>query len=161
MYFHSSYLVFWKCASYFPLLFSSVWFSATPWSVACQASLSFIIFWNLVKLMSIESMMPSNHLILCHPLLLLLSIFPSIRDFSNELCVHIRWPNYCSFSFSISFWSLVKTKVRVSPTFFNWLWEKLHSWIYTPDPYWFTRNKVRLNLMNFLFIWYGMLLHFW
>ena len=74
---------------------------ATPWA-ACQASLSFTISQNLLKLMSIELLMPSNHLILCHPLLLPPSIFPSIRVFSNESVLHIRRPKYCSFSFSIS-----------------------------------------------------------
>ena len=67
-----------------------------------QASLSFIISQSLVKLMSIELRMPSNHLILCHPLLILPSIFPSIRIFSNELAPHLRWPKYWSFNFSIS-----------------------------------------------------------
>ena len=67
-----------------------------------QDSLSITISWSLLKLMSIESMMPSNHLILCHPLLLLPSTFTSIRVFSNELVLHIRWPKYWSFSFSIS-----------------------------------------------------------
>ena len=71
-------------------------------TAACQASLSFTTFWSLLKLMSIESVMPSNHLILCHPLLLLPSIFPSIRVFSNESALHIRWSKYWSFSFSIS-----------------------------------------------------------
>ena len=75
---------------------------ATPWTAACQASLSFTISWSLLRLMSIESVMPSNHLILCHPLLLLPSIFPSIRVFSNESALLIRWPKYWSFSFSIS-----------------------------------------------------------
>ena len=75
---------------------------ATPWTAVCQASLSFTISWSLLKLMSIESMMPSNHLILCHPLILLPSIFPSIRVFSNESALCIRWPKYWSFSFSIS-----------------------------------------------------------
>ena len=74
----------------------------TPWSAARQASLSFTISWSLLKLMSIESMMPSNHLILCSPLLLLHSIFPSNRVFSNELALHIRWSNYWSFSISPS-----------------------------------------------------------
>ena len=72
--------------------------SATPWTVAHQASLSFTISWSLFKLMFIELVMPYNHLILCHPLLLLPSIFPSIRVFSNE-SAHIRWPKYWSFSF--------------------------------------------------------------
>ena len=75
---------------------------ATPWTTACQASLSITNSQSLPKLMSTESVMPSNHLILCHPLLLLPSIFPSIRVFCNESALHIRWPKYWSFSFSIS-----------------------------------------------------------
>ena len=74
----------------------------TPWTVARQASLSFTISWSLFKLMSIASVMPSNHHILCHPLLLLPSIFPSIRVFSNELALRIRWPKYWRFSISPS-----------------------------------------------------------
>ena len=74
----------------------------TPWTAAHQASLSITISWSLLKLLSIESVMPSNHLFLCHPLLFLCSIFPSIRVFSNELDLHIRCPKYCSFSLSIS-----------------------------------------------------------
>ena len=74
----------------------------TPWTAAHQASLSITNFWSLLKLMSIELVMPSNHLILCHPLLLLSSIFPSIRVFSNESVLHIKWPKYWGFSFSIS-----------------------------------------------------------
>ena len=73
-----------------------------PWTAARQASLSITNSWSLPKLMSIELVMPSNHLILYHPILLLLSIFPSIRAFSNESVLHIRWPKYWSFSFSIS-----------------------------------------------------------
>ena len=76
--------------------------SATPWSAARQAFLSFTISWSLLKFMFIESVTPFNHLILCHPLLLLPSIFPSIRVFSNESALRIRWPKYWSFSFSIS-----------------------------------------------------------
>ena len=72
-----------------------------PWTAACQASLSFTTSWSLLKPMSTESVMPSNNLVLCH-LLLLPSVFPSIRVFSNELALHIRWPKYWSFSFSIS-----------------------------------------------------------
>ena len=79
-----------------------VWFFATPWTVACQTSLSITNSQSLPKLMSIESMMPSNHLIFCHPLLLLPSIFPNIRVFSNESAVRMRWPKYWSFSFNIS-----------------------------------------------------------
>ena len=74
----------------------------TPWTAACQTSLSITNSWSLLKFMSIESMMPSNHLILCHPLLLPPSIFPSIRIFSSESFIRIRWPKYWSFSFSIS-----------------------------------------------------------
>ena len=75
---------------------------ATPWTAACQASLSITNSWSLLKIMSIESVMPSNHLILCCPLLLLPSILPSISVFSNESVLCIRWPKYWSFSFSIS-----------------------------------------------------------
>ena len=75
--------------------------SVTPWATARQVSLSIINSWSLLKLMSIESVMPFNHLILCCPLLLP-SIFPSIRVFSNELVLRIRWPKYWSFSFNIS-----------------------------------------------------------
>ena len=75
---------------------------ATPWTAAHQASLSINNSRSLLKLMSIESVMPSNHLILCHPLLLLPSIFPSIKIFSKESVLHIMWPKYWSFSFSIS-----------------------------------------------------------
>ena len=74
----------------------------TPWTAACQVSLSITNSWSLLKLVSIESVMPSNHLILSHPLLLLPSIFPSIRDFFNQSVLLIRWPKYWSFSFSIS-----------------------------------------------------------
>ena len=75
---------------------------ATPWTAARQASLSFINFQSLLKLMSIELVMPSNHLILCRPLLLLPSVFTSIRVFSNESVLCIRWPRYWSFNLSIS-----------------------------------------------------------
>ena len=87
------------------LLFScqAVCDSSRPsWTAACQASLSLTISWSLPKFMSIDLMMPFNHLILCRPLRFLPSIFPSITVFSNELAVHIRWPKYRSFSFSIS-----------------------------------------------------------
>ena len=93
-------------------LLSHVWLFAIPWTTAHQASLSIANSQSLLKLMSIESVMPSNHLILCHPLLLLPSVFPIIRVFSNELALHIRWPKYWSFSIGpsneysglISFW---------------------------------------------------------
>ena len=81
---------------------SCVWLFATPWTMAHQASLSITNFRSLLKFMSLELVMPSNHLILCHPLFLLSSVFPSIRFFSNESVLCIRWPKYWSFSFSIN-----------------------------------------------------------
>ena len=83
-------------------MLSHVQLFATPWTAALQVSLFITSSRSLCKLMSIESVMPSNHLILCHPLLLLPSIFPRIRVFSDESVLHIRWPKYWSFSFSIS-----------------------------------------------------------
>ena len=83
-------------------LLSRVWLFATPWTAACQASLSIINSRSLLKLMSTESVRPFNHLNLCHPLLPLPSILPSIRVFSNESVLLIRWPKYWSFSFTIS-----------------------------------------------------------
>ena len=83
-------------------LLSCVWLFATPWTAAPKTFLSFTFSQSLLELMSIESVMPSNHLILCHPLLFLPSIFPSIRLFSNKSALRIRWPKYWSFSFSIS-----------------------------------------------------------
>ena len=83
-------------------LLSRIRLLATPWTTAHLGPLSFTISRSLLKLMSIESMMPSNHLIFCRPLLLLPSIFPSIRVFSNELALHIRWPKYWNFSVRIS-----------------------------------------------------------
>ena len=76
--------------------------SATPWTAACQAFLSITSSWSLLKFMSVELVMPSNHLILCCPFLLLPSVFSSIRVFSNESALHIRWPKYWGFSFNIS-----------------------------------------------------------
>ena len=94
----------WKSKLWFQ--FSSVAHSCllftTPWTAACQASLYITNSWSLLKLMSVESVMPSNHLILCLPLLFLPSVFPSIRVFSNASVLRIRWPKYCSFSFRIS-----------------------------------------------------------
>ena len=102
-------LIWWWCGDVFCAThrqeiqsLSHVWLFVTPWTAAHQASLSITNSLSLLKLMSIKSVMPSNHLILCCPLLLLPSIFPSIRVFSNDSVLHIRWPKYWSFSFSIS-----------------------------------------------------------
>ena len=84
------------------VLLSCVWFFVTPWTAACQAFLSFSISWSWLKCMSSELVMPSNHLILFHPLLLLPSIFPRVRVFSNDLTLPIRWPKYWSSSCIIS-----------------------------------------------------------
>ena len=92
----------------------------TPWTEACQASLSFTISWSLCKLMSIESVVPSNHLIFCHPHLFLPSNFPSIRAFSNELALLIRWPKFWSFNFSIS-----PSKEHLGPLSFRMDWVDL------------------------------------
>ena len=98
-------------------LLSHVWLFATPWIVARQASLSITSSWSLLKVMSIKSVMPSSHLILCHPLLLLPPIPPSIRVFSNESTLHIRWPKYWSFSFSI-----IASKEHPGPISFRMDW---------------------------------------
>ena len=96
-------------------LLTHVQLFATPWTAARQASLFFTNPWSLLELMSIESVMPSNHLILCHSLLLLPSIFPSIRVFPNESGLHIRWPKYWSFSFTIrlfnEYWELISFRI--------------------------------------------------
>ena len=110
----SIYSILYPETDYYPIFnrFSSVQslscvqLFATPWTSACQASLSITNSWNLLILMSIKSVMPYNHLIPCHPLFLLPSIFPSIRVFSNESALHIRWPKYWSFSFSSQPWGL-------------------------------------------------------
>ena len=99
---HSKYIISIKKVNKFNSVTQSCPTLCDPWTVACQASLSFIISRGLLNLMSTESMKPSSHFILCLSLLLLPSIFPSIRIFSNESALHIRWPKYSSFSFSIS-----------------------------------------------------------
>ena len=97
-------------------LLSHVQLFAAPWTAACQASLSITSSQSLLKLISIESVMPSNHLMLCRPLLLLPSIPPSIRVFSNESVLCIRWPKYWSFSFRISpsneYWGLISFRIN-------------------------------------------------
>ena len=95
-------LLFWGIQFSSVQSLSRVWLFVTPWTAAHQASLSSTNCWNLPKPMSIESVMPSNHLILYCPLLLLPSIFPTIRIFSNESALRISWPKYWSFSFNIS-----------------------------------------------------------
>ena len=100
MYLRRVWCLIWNFSSVQSL--SRVWLFVTLWIAACQASVSITNSWSSPKLMSIESVMPSNHLILCHPLLLLPSIFPSIRVFSNESALCMRWPMYWSFSFNIS-----------------------------------------------------------
>ena len=130
-------------------LLSRVQLFATPWTAARQAFLSITNTWTWLKLMSIESVMPSNHLILCHRLLLSPSIFPSITVFSNESALHIRWPKYWSFSFNISpsnkYSGLISFKMdwldllAVQGTlkslfqYHSSLWEKL-----TSSPWWTT-----------------------
>ena len=103
---------------------SRVCLFVTPWTAACQPSLSFTISWSLLKLMSVELVMPLNHLLLCHPLLLLPSIFPSIRVFSNELALHIRWPKYWSFSISPSseYSGLISFRI-------DWFYHSLAFWL--------------------------------
>ena len=105
-------------------LFSRVWIFATPWTAALQATLSITNSQSLLKLMSNGSVIPSNHLTLCHPLLLPPSIFPSIRVFSNESTLHIRWPKYWSFSFSMSpsneYSGLISFRISNSHV---WMWE--------------------------------------
>ena len=108
-------LCYWAWCSILPITFPSevdvvqflshVQLFVTLWTAAHQASLSFTLSQGLLKLMSIGSVIPSKHLSLCHPLLLLPSVFPSIRNFSSELALHIRWPKYKSFSFNISLFS--------------------------------------------------------
>ena len=98
------------------LLFSPVQLFAFPWTAARQASLSFNISWSFLKFMSSEPVMAFDLFILCHPLLLLPSIFPSIRVFSNELALHIRWPKHWSFSFSISLSNLKLRTIKIENT---------------------------------------------
>ena len=102
LFYHSLLLTFIKCFVVVVQSLSHVQFFVTPWTAACQTSLSFAIFLSLIKLMSIELVMPSNHLILCRSLFLLPAILPSIRIFSNESTLHIWRPKYWRFSTSLS-----------------------------------------------------------
>ena len=115
--------------------------SVTPWTAAHQASLSFTISRSLLKLMSIKPVMPSNHLILCHPLLLQTSIFPRIRVFSKESALRIRWPKYWSFSFCISSSNEYSGLISFRIDWFDSLlssqsvWSLSHVWLFaTPWP---------------------------
>ena len=119
----------------------------TPWTAASQASLSVTNSWSLFKLMSIESMMPSNHLILCRPLLLMPSIFPSIRVFSSESVLQIRWPKYCSFSFSISPSNEYSELISFRIDWFDLLAVQGDSQESSPTPQLKTINSLALSLL--------------
>ena len=125
---------------------SCIWLFVMPWAAARQASLSITNSQSLFKLMSIESVMPSNHLILCRPLLLLPSIFPSIMVFSNESVLRMRWPKYWSFSFSIS-----PSNEHPGLIFFNWLfwspWSPRDSQESSPTPQFKSINSSALSFL--------------
>ena len=151
-------------------LLSRVQLCATSWSAACQTSLSFTISRSLLRFMSIESVMPFNHLVLCHSLLLLTSIFPSIRVFSNGLALHIRWPKYCSFSFSISpsneysglisfrigwfdllaIQGTVKSLLQHSSSKASILWHSAFFMVQLSCPYMTTGNTIVLTIWTFV-----------
>ena len=116
-------------------LLSPVWLFAIPWTAECQASLSITNSWSSLKLMSIESVMPSNHLILCRSLLLLPSIFPSIRVFSNESVLHIRWPTYWIFHYIIMTVTVLLTLIWGR----GWVWT---IWYYCIPEFFFTSVSI-------------------
>ena len=127
-------------------LLSCVWLFATPWTAARQASLSLAISQHLLKLMSIESVMPSSHLILCRPLLLLPSVFASIRIFSNESALCIRWPKYWSFSVSPSNEHPGLISFRMD--WLNWSpFSSRDSWESSPTPQFKSINSLTLSLL--------------
>ena len=129
---------------------STVQLFVTPWTAACQASLSFTTSCSLSRFMSIESVMLSKHLILCHPLLLLPSIFPSIRVFSNELALRIRWPKYWSFCFSISpsnEYSLECSLISFRIDWFDVLCSPRDSQVSSPAPQLESINSSALSLL--------------
>ena len=132
-------------------MLSRIRFFVTPWTAACQASLSITTSRSLLKLMSIKLVMPSNHLILCRPLLFPPSIFPSIRVFSNESVLHIRWPKYWCFSFSISPSSEHQSFQWISKDWFPLGWTGWISfvWLSFFTPSFFTWNCH--NIVNWLF----------
>ena len=143
---------------------------ATPWTAARQASLSITNSWSLLKLKSIESVMPSNYLILCCPLLLLPSIFPSIRVFANESVLRIRWPKYWSFSFSISPFSeysglisfrmdwldllavqgIRKNLLQLPSSKTSILWRSAFFMVQLPQPYMTTGKTITLTIQIFV-----------
>ena len=146
------------------------WLFATPWTAACQASLFFTVSLSLLKLMSIESVMSSNHLIHCHPLLLLPSISSSIKVFSNELTLRIGWPDYWSFSFNISPFSEYSGLISFRTDWFDFLaiqgtlksLLQHHSWkasilqhpaffmVQLSHPYMTTRKTIALTIWTFV-----------
>ena len=161
------------------LLQSCVRLSVTPWTAACQVPLPFTISWSLLKLMSIELVMPSNHLILCCPLLLLPSIFPRIRVFSNKSALHIWWPKYCSFSFSISPSSEYSRLISFRMDWFDLLavpgtlksllqhhslkasilWRSAFFVVQLAHPYLTTRKTIALNIQNMTSLPWQMEIH--
>ena len=129
---------------------SHVWFFVTPWPAAHQASLSIANSWSLLKLMFIASVMPPKHLILCCPLLLLLSIFPSLRAFSNESVLHLRWPKYWSFSYNWSFnYNLFKYFLRPFLfLFFFWDFYNLNVGVFNVVP---EISEILISFHSFFF----------
>ena len=147
-----------NCTHLSSVQFRCVRLFATPWTAVHQDSLSFTNSWSLLELTSIESVMPSNHLILCHPLLLLPSILPSIRGFSSESVLHIRWPKYWSFSFSItpsneysgliSFrieWFDFKSLLQCHSSKTSILWRSAFFRVQLSNPYMTTRKTTALT----------------
>ena len=119
-----------------------------PWTAACQASLSITNSQSFLKLMSIELVMPSNHLILCHPLLLPPLIFPSIRVFSNESALHIRWPKYWSFSFSINHSNEYSELISFRMDWFDLLANTRESQVSSPTPHF---KSISSSALSFLY----------
>ena len=138
-------------------LFSHVRLFATPWTAALQGSMSFTISWSLFKLMSIESVMPSNHLIHCHPLLLLPSVFLSISVFYNELAFCIRWPKYWSFSISPSSYHSGLISFRLDWLDFLPVQGTLKSLLQHHS----SKASILWHSVFFLFLWFNSHIHTW
>ena len=134
-------------------LLSCVWLFGTPWTAARQVALSFTISKSLLKIRSIESMMPSNHLTLCCPLLLLPSVFPSIRVFSSKLVLPIRWPKYWSFSFSISLSNAYSVSISFGMDWFDLLASQESS----PAPQLESISSLAFSLLS----WSNSYIHTW